>query len=185
MRSHVHWAPLLVAVVVGALAWFVAHRSRLNQRLQRREGPLEGFGGWLVFLAAMQWVAVFHTLGDVVLSLNHLKLADSASSNDYARAGSIAALVVRLLLFVFVLSSAIMMHRRSRLFPGLFRVEMVLLVLAPLLVAALVTWETEHAQMSAAIRAVFWIRVAILAPAAGVGYVYSLRSVRFRNTFVR
>jgi hypothetical protein len=95
-------------------------------------------------------------------------------------------MAVRSLLFVFVSWSAIMMHRKSRLFPALFRIEMVLLMLLPIALALLGTWMTERdGEMASGLRPAAWVRVALFAPAAGVGFVYSLRSQRFRNTFVR
>jgi hypothetical protein len=85
-----------------------------------------------------------------------------------------------------VLWSAIMMHRKSRLFPLLFRIEMVLLMLLPIALALLGTWMTGHeGDMGSGLRLAAWARVALFAPAAGIGFVYSLRSQRFRNTFVR
>jgi hypothetical protein len=185
MKSHFHLAPLVVAVAVGAVTWLVAHRMGLNQRLKPPAGRLEGFAGWLAFLAAMQWLAVLHTLGDLSLSLGQDKLSAVASANASWRAGHAAAIVLQVLLFLFVLWCAIVMHRKSRLFPRLFRLEMVLLLLVPLANALMVTWEGEHGRTSPMVEVVYWVRVAVFAPAAGIGYVYSLRSVRFRNTFVR
>lgn len=183
MKSHSHLAPLVVAVTVGAITWLVAHRRGLNRRLKPADGRLEGFAGWLGFLAAMQWLAVLHTVGDLSLSLGRGTLPAAASDNW--RAGHTTAIVLQVLLFFFVASCVIVMHRRSRFFPTLFRIEMVLLLLVPLAVALMVTWESEHGQTSPMVSVVYWVRVAIFAPAAGIGYVYSLRSVRFRNTFIR
>lgn len=186
MRHHIHLAPLLVAVAVGAVTWGVAHHFRLNQRLKAQgAAPMQGFAGWLAFLAAMQWLAVLHTLGDVGVTLGHRDLAEISSFSPYGKSGYVLAIVIQVILFLFVLWAAIAMHRRSRLFPRLFRIEMALLVLFPILVALLITWEIEHGQMSPSVRVVYWVRVAVFAPAAGIGYIYSLRSVRFRNTFIR
>jgi hypothetical protein len=184
VKSHIHWAPLLVALAVGLLAWFVAHRFRLNERWKGPTGASQGSDRWLLFLMVLQWLAVLHALGDVVDSLGPQRLASAASSGPYRYGGYIASIVALAALFIFVLWSAIMMHRKSRLFPKLFRIEMALLLFAPILIALWVTWETEHGTVSPLVSVLFWVRVAVFAPAAGIGYVYSLRSVRFRNTFV-
>lgn len=185
VKSHIHWAPLIVALTVGLLTWFVAHRFRLNERWKGPTGASQGPDGWLLFLMVLQWLAVLHALGDVVGSFSPQRLASAESSGPYRYAGYIASIVALVALFIFVLWSAIMMHRRSRLFPKLFRIEMALLLLAPILIALWVTWETEQGKVSQLVSVLFWLRVALFAPAAGVGYVYSLRSARFRNTFVR
>lgn len=188
MQGHIHWAPLIVALAVGLLTWFVAHRSRLNERWNRpsgasRTGASQGPDRWLLFLMVLQWLAVLHAFGDAVGSLSPQRLASAASSGPYRYAGYIASIVVLVLLFVFVLWSTIMMHRKSRLFPRLFRIEMALLLFVPLLIALWFSWETEQGRVPLLVSVMFWVRVAIFAPAAGIGYVYSLRSARFRNTF--
>ena len=132
----------------------------------------------------LQWLAVLHAFGDVAGNLGPQRLASAASSGPYRYGGYIASVVVLALLFIFVLWSAIMMHRKSRLFPKLFRIEMALLLFVPILIALGVTWETGHGKDSHLASVLTWVRVAIFAPAAGIGYVYSLRSVRFRDTFV-
>jgi hypothetical protein len=184
VQSHTHWAPLIVALAVGLLAWFVAHRLRLNERWKGPTGASQSSDGWLLFVMVLQWLAVLHAFGDVVGNLDPRRLASAASSGPYRYGGYIASIVALVLLFIFVLWSAIMMHRKSRLFPKLFRIEMALLLFGPILIALGVTWEAEHGKVSHLVSVLFWSRVAILAPAAGIGYVYSLRSIRFRNTFV-
>lgn len=184
MKSHVHWAPLIVALTVGLLTWFVAHRLKLNERWKGPTGASQGSGGWLLLLMVLQWLAVVHAFGDAVGSFSPQRLAAAAASGPWRYGGYIASIVVLVLLFIFVLWSAIMMHRRSRLFPKLFRVEMALLLIGPILIAFWFSWEAEHGKVSELMSVLLWVRVAIFAPAAGVGYVYSLRSARFRNTFV-
>lgn len=185
MRHQIHLVPLLVAVAVGLFTWFVGHARLKRQQAAPGGSVAQGFAGWLRFLAAMQWLAVLHALADVGITLGHRNLAEVGSFSPYGKSGYILAIVVQAILFLFVLWVAIVMHRKSRLFPTLFRIEMVLLMLFPILVALLVTWEIEHGQMSPAVSIAYWVRVAVFAPAAGIGYVYSLRSIRFRNTFIR
>jgi hypothetical protein len=185
VKSHIHWVPLIVALAVGLLTWFVARRLRLNERWKAPTGGSQGPDKWLLFLMVLQWLAVVHAFGDAVGSLSPQRLASAASSGPYRYAGYVASIVALVLLFIFVLWSTIMMHRKSRLFPKLFRIEMALLLFGPVLIALWFTWETEQGRISQLVSVLFWIRVAIFAPAAGIGYVYSLRSARFRNTFVR
>jgi hypothetical protein len=184
VKSHTHWAPLIVALTVGLLTWFVAHRMKLNERLKGPPGAAQGSGKWLLLLMVLQWLAVVHAFGDAASSLSPQRLAAAASSGPYRYGSYIASIVVLVLLFFFVLWSAIMMHRKSRLFPKLFRIEMALLLFGPILIALWFTWETEQGKVSESMSVLFWVRVALFAPMAGVGYVYSLYSVRFRNTFV-
>ena len=185
LTSQHHFAPLLVAVTAGAIAWFIAHRLHINQRVQASAGRLEGFAGWLVFLAALQWLAVLHTFSDFAIALGRYAQQSPATEGPAAQSGLLAAVGVQGLLFVVVLGSAILMHRKSRRFPPLFRIELALLVLFPVAVGLLMTWESEQGQVPPQLALAFWIRAALFAPAAGIGLVYSFRSVRFRNTFVR
>jgi hypothetical protein len=185
VKSHIHWAPLVVALTVGLLTWFVAHRLKLNERWKGTTGAPHRSDRWLLLMTVLQWLAVLHALGDVAGSLSPQRLASAAASGPYRYGGYIASIVALVLLFVFVLWSAIMMHRRSRLFPRLFRIEMVLLLFVPILIALWFTWETERGKIPQMVSVLFWVRVAIFAPAAGIGYVYSLRSATFRDTFSR
>lgn len=184
MGNHIHWAPLIVALGVGLITWFVAHSFRLNERWKASTSPSQGFAGWLLFLALLQGLTAIHAFGDIFTSIS-LKTHATAASSTPLGAGYTAAIVIRVLMFIFVLGSTIMMLRRSRLFPRLFRIEMVLLLVFPIVVALLTTWEIERSREPHLLSVLAWIRVAIFAPAAGIGYVYSLRSQRFRNTFVR
>ena len=184
MTSQYHLTPLLVAVAAGAIAWLVAHRMHLNRRPKPPGGRWEGFAGWLAFLAGLQWLAVVHTFGDFLGALERYAKRASATLSPTGQAGFIAAVALQGLLFGFVLWSAILMHRKSRRFPRLFRIEMVLLVLIPA-VTGLLAWEAQRQLASSQLALAYWLRAALFAPAAGIGFVYSLHSARFRNMFVR
>ena len=183
MTTHNHLVPRGVALAAGAIAWAIAHRLHLNERVRPASGALEGFAGWLLFLVLLQWSALAHALHAVLVDWG--RYTQHASASPYTRLGILTAVAVDWLVLLLVLLSTLMMHRKSRLFPRLFRLEMLALLAVPLVLALAVTWQSEEAQVPAAVAIVFWVRAALLAPAAGAGFVYSLRSRRFANTFVR
>ena len=127
--------PLIVALAVGLLTWCVAHRLRLNERWKAPTGGSPGPDKWLLFLMVLQWLAVVHAFGDAVGSLSPQRLASAASSGPSRYAGYIASIAALVLLFIFVLWSSIMMHRTSRLFTNLFRIEDGAVPFGPVLIA--------------------------------------------------
>src|ERR1700741_4074869 len=119
---------LLLAIAFGLAAYAIA------QRLARYRSPasaaVQGFGGWLLVLAIGQWLAAMHLLSEI---LRRLPLYERAWQMPESRAEALGEIAARVALLAFVLCAAIMMTRRSRLYPRLLRLELVLLVVLPAL----------------------------------------------------
>src|SRR5262249_2208938 len=99
------------------------------------------------------------------------------------RRGIIGETGLNIALLAFMFYTTVMMSMKRREFPTLFRFQLALLVVVPLLV----TWWTS---MSAG-RSIEGLEFAAIAARAVVGVIgaslsilYSLRSERVRNTFV-
>ena len=140
----------------------------------------EGFGGWLLLIAIGQWLGVF---GGAVQFL--LGLSDYASrwSDPLTRRGVVGEAGLELALLALMLYVAIMMSMKRRVFPTLFRIQLALVVVVPLLS----TWWTS----SSAGRPIEGLEFTGTAVQAVVGVIgaslsilYSLRSERVRNTFI-
>lgn len=169
----------LALLILGFLAiWFFAWRDKKR----RPEGAkIEGFGGWLLIVAIGQWFGALSFIADFLKALPEY---EKHWSNPIAQRVIMAEAGLTLGFVGFMIYVAIMMSMRRRVFLFLFRVELVLIVVGPLIVlfwAALVSdasleklnFGTEVGRsMGRAVGAAIWI-------------VYSLRSVRVRNTFVR
>jgi len=173
---------LLLAVAVGAVVYLVARRWMNNRPAAPAGAPIEGFAGWLLFLAIAQWFAVLSVAGEL---LRQIPLYQRYGDVPETRTATIVEAVGHLAVLAFVLWAAIAMARRSRLFPGLLRIELVLLVILPVLNLFWVTSETGTYVTEPKL----WIAVALRFVVTGLfataWFVYSLRSVRVRNTFVR
>jgi hypothetical protein len=105
----------------------------------RAEGTstgLEGFGGWLLLIAIGQWLGIF---GEVVQLLLELPRYASQWSVPPMRRGIIGEVGLNIALLAFMFYTTVMMSMKRREFPTLFRVQLALLVVAPLLV----TWWTS------------------------------------------
>jgi hypothetical protein len=185
MQAHHHAFPFLIFLLVGLGIYVAVQRRRHPERYARSGAPLEGFAGWLIFIGVLQGMAVLQVAGELMLHFREYQLQAPTIANPYARAGRIGGLVFQILLVALVLWSAVMMLRKSRTFPRLFRIELVLLVLIPVLLALLLKWVADHSALSPQLQLFYWVRAGIMAPAAAAAFVYSLRSERFRNTFVK
>jgi hypothetical protein len=88
-------------------------------------------------------------------------------------------------MLVLTLAAAILMMRRSRFYPALLRLELVLLVVLPMLGSL---WPMGASGSSYVTEPKLWLAVMVRFTAtaifAALWYVYSQRSLRVRNTFV-
>ena len=171
--------PLFALVLAAALALLV---YALGQRLARnRPAPgsaaqLAGFSGWLLLLAAGQWLAVAFLLVALVRPVPWY--VDGSEAQP-------ARLLAQTLLTVFVSSAAILMMRRSRLYPRLLRVELVLLVVLPPIEGMLMAGGNGAYVTQPKLWIGFAVRLAATSVFAATCYLYSQHSRRMRATFVR
>ena len=154
----------------------MAHRLRA----EGTSTGLEGFGGWLLLIAVGQWLGIFGELVELLMELPRYASQWSAPS---MRRGIIGEAGLNIALLVFMFYTTVMMSMKRREFPTLFRFQLALLVVVPLLV----TWWTSRS----AGRPIEGLEFAATAARAVVGVIgasfsilYSLRSERVRNTFV-
>jgi hypothetical protein len=173
---------LLLAVVLGLAVYAVGQRLLRHRPLAAAGAPVEGFAGWLLVLAIGQWLAVLSLFGE---ALRLMSLYERYLVLREMRTAMIVNLAGHLALLVFVLSAAVLMMRKSRLYPRLLRIELMLLVVLP---ALSIVWETEETGTYVTGPKV-WIAVALRFVATGVfaslWFIYSQHSLRVRNTFVR
>jgi hypothetical protein len=140
----------------------------------------EGFGGWLLLIAIGQWLGVFGQLAQLLLAL-----PDYASrwSDLTMRRGIMGEAGLDLAVFAMMLYTAIMMSMKRREFPTVFRLQLALLVVVPMLS----TWWTSTSA-GKPIEGLEFAGTAVQAVAGVIGaslsILYSLRSERVRNTFI-
>jgi hypothetical protein len=140
----------------------------------------EGFGGWLLLIAVGQWLGVFAGLVQFLLGL-----PDYASrwSDPLMRRGVMGEAGLEIALLAMMLYTAVMMSMKRREFPTLFRIQLALVVVVPLLS----TWWTSTSA-GTPIEGLEFASTAVQAVVGVVGaslsILYSLRSERVRNTFV-
>lgn len=173
-------ALLLAGGVVLVVVAVVYLNERRIRGARRRGEALEGFGGWLLLLAIGQWLM----LAGLVCALPFMVLGGLTWLENDSPAIGLAQSPFVAAAAAFALYVNVTMTRKRRAFPRLFRVQIVLSIVLPLVLilieaamasptAAPVQWKSEIAGM---------VMPAII---AAVWFLYSLRSVRVRNTFVR
>ena len=164
-----------VALVIGAV-WYFERRIR---RARAREETPEGFRGWLAFLAINQWLGVLGIPG-----------ALAYSTPEIARYWSYAALRSALLLqaaivlavWTFMIYVTVMMMKKRRIFPLLFRIQVGLAIALPVL---LVLSQTASGIPIARLDLDAEVGRSIVPTIAQIlWFAYSLKSLRVRNTFV-
>ena len=141
---------------------------------------LEGFGGWLLLIAIGQWLGVFGTLGDFLM-----ELPDYAAqwSDPAVRRGIVGEAVLDAGLIAFMFYTAIMMNMKRHEFPTLFRLQLALVVVLPVLSILWMSRSTGQALGTVDFAATAAQAVAGVI-GASISILYSLRSERVRNTFV-
>ena len=158
-----------------ASAWYHSRQEQVKDALTRPEG----FGGWLLLIAIGQWLGVFAGLGQLLLGLPDYM---SQGSDPLMRRGVMGEAGLEVALLAMMLYTAVMMSMKRREFPALFRIQLALIVVVPLLS----TWWTS----TSAGKPIEGLEFAGTAVQAVVGVIgaslsilYSLRSERVRNTF--
>jgi hypothetical protein len=142
-------------------------------------GP-EGFGGWLLLIAIGQWLGVFGALVQLLLELPGYAGQWGDPSMRRAVIGD-AGLDVAMLAFMFYVT--VMMSMKRREFPTLFRIQLALLVVVPLLSTWWVSFSTGKPLESLDFTATA-VNAVIATIGASLSILYSLRSQRVRNTFI-
>ncbi|MFZ5782721.1 MAG: hypothetical protein ACOY4R_21170 [Pseudomonadota bacterium] len=167
---------LIAALAAGLVGHGIAHILRRRGLLPepRAGAPVEGFGGWLLLLAGLQWLAVFGLLAWLSREMGALQRPGAA--------GTPALLTGYFAILAFVTWTAVAMMRRRRLFLVLLRIELVLLVVLSTMDLSIFgsSYVTEPKAWLAVLA-----RFALASGIAALGFAYSAASVRVRNTFVR
>jgi hypothetical protein len=146
---------------------------------QAAEGP-EGFGGWLLLVAIGQWLG---TLFQLVEFIGELPTWMSQWSDPHLHRSTIGEAALSLGLFVFMFYTTIIMSMKRRDFPTLFRVELALFVVVPLLTIWWVARSTGT-EVDRVSFAGIATEAVIGTIGASISVLYSLRSARVRNTFI-
>ena len=167
---------LVLAVVVALSVYVLGHLLARHRVPLRATGPREGFAGWLLLLAAGQWLTVLLLLAALIRRMPLMADADHPQQ---------LRLFGHLLLLALALSSAILMTRKSRLYPRLLRLELVLLVVVPPIDALWLTEENGAYVTEPKLWIAFAVRLAATGMFAAAWYLYSEHSRRVRATFVR
>jgi hypothetical protein len=140
----------------------------------------EGFGGWLLLVAIGQWLGLFRELVEFIWALPTWLDQWSDLALQRAMLGEVG---LSLGLLAFMLYTTITMSMKRHEFPTLFRIELALYVVVPLLT----TWWVSKSTGTPVDKMTY---AAIVAEAiagtigASLSILYSLRSTRVRNTFV-
>jgi len=171
----------MLALAVGLTVYAVAHRV-MRQRAPTAATTVEGFWGWLLLLAIGQWLAVLHLLSEI---LRRLPLYQRAWETSGQRAEALGEIVGRLVILAFVTAAAVLMTRKSRLYPRLLRIELVGMVVLPALSGLWLTEESGTYVTEPKLWLAVTVRFVATAAVAAAWYVYSQHSLRMRNTFVR
>ena len=172
---------LMLALAVGLTVYAVAHRV-MRQRAPMAATTVEGFWGWLLLLAIGQWLAVVHLLAEI---LRRLPLYQRAWEMSGQRAEALGEIVGRLVILAFVTAAAVLMTRKSRLYPRLLRIELVGVVVLPALGGLWLIEESGTFVTEPKLWLAVTVRFVATAVVAAAWYVYSQHSLRMRNTFVR
>ena len=146
---------------------------------QAAEAP-EGFGGWLLLIAVGQWLGILRELLEFIWALPTWM---SQWSDPVLRRAAIGEAGLSASLFAFMLYTVTMMSLKSREFPTLFRFELALYVVAPLLSIWWVSVSTG-ASVEGASFAGIAVEAVLGTIGACISILYSLRSARVRNTFI-
>jgi hypothetical protein len=170
-------ALIVVALLaaVGAAVWLNERRIR---RARRSGVPLQGFGGWLLLLAV---IVVVEFLGFAGLLGTMLAEDETWMGNHSPRVIQFQAPVIAAttcLLFWL----CILMFRKKQLFPRVFRIHLVVMWIMPVLMALLEAASLGSARVPLSVSGVEVVGTTL---GTVLWWVYSVRSIRVRNTFTR
>jgi hypothetical protein len=169
---------VLLALAIGGAIYLVVRRG-----LAPASGaPPEGFGGMLLYLAIVQWLAVVIVAARLLWRMPPWQDYVEAPQ---VHASGIAEVIGHLAALVFVSWTAVSMTRRRRLFPLLLRIELVLLAVLPVVELFFAPAETDTYVTAPKLWIAIALRIVTTGLFAAALFVYSLRSERVRNTFVR
>jgi Protein of unknown function (DUF2569) len=169
---------VLLALAIGGAIYLVVRRW-----LAPGSGaPPEGFGGALLYVAILQWLGVVIVAARL---LSRMPPWEDYVDAPEAHTSSIAETIGHLAALVFVLCAAVSMTWRRRLFPVLLRIESVLLAALPFIELLFAPAETDSYVTAPKLWIAIALRIVVTGLFAAALFVYSLRSERVRNTFVR
>ena len=169
---------VLLALAIGGAIYLVVRRWLMPTS----GAPPAGFGGMLLYVAIVQWLGVVVVAGKLFWPMP--PLADYFDAPQ-AHASAIVETLGHLAVFVFGLWAALLMTRRGRLFPILLRIELVGLAALPFVELIFGTTETDSYVTAPKLWIAIALRIVVIGLFAAALFVYSLRSERVRNTFVR
>jgi hypothetical protein len=158
----------------------MAGASRYLAGMTDASEKLEGFGGWLLLVAIGQWLGVFGTLGDFLMELPNYA---AQWSDPAVRRGVVGEAALDAGLVAFMLYTAIMMNMKRHEFPTLFRLQLALVVVLPVLSILWMSRSTGH-PLGTLDFAATAAQAVVGVIGASISILYSLRSERVRNTFV-
>ena len=167
-----------------ALGWHEPMLSKIwrvaGDRMKQAAGAPEGFGGWLLLIAIGQWLGILRELVELVWALPTWA---SQWSDPILRRTALGEAGLSAGLIAFMLYTTIMMSLKRQEFPTLFRIELALYVVVPLLSIGWVSASTGATVERASLAGIA-VEAIIGTIGAWISMLYSLRSVRMRNTFI-
>jgi hypothetical protein len=167
---------LALAVGLALSVYALGHHLVRHRAPSTSAPPPVGLAGWLLVLSASQWLAVLLVLGSLVR-----RMAWTPDASEFMQ----LRLFGYLLLLAFVTWAAILMMRKSRLYPRLLRIELALLVVLPPIDALWLADENGTYVTEPKLWIAFAVRLAATSMFAAAWYLYSQHSLRMRSTFVR
>jgi uncharacterized YccA/Bax inhibitor family protein len=146
---------------------------------QASDAP-KGFGGWLLLIAIGQWLGILRELVGFVWALPTWA---NQWSDPILRRAAMGEAGLSAGLIAFMLYTVIMMSLKRHEFPTLFRIELALYVVVPLLSVGWVSVSTGAAVERASFAGIAAESIVGMI-GAWISMLYSLRSERMRNTCI-
>lgn len=166
---------LVFAVMLALSVYALGHLFARHRVPSGVTAPPQGFAGWLLVLAAGQWLAMLLVVAALLRGMP--QTADTSVPAQLR-------LLAHLLLLAFTAATTILMMRKSGLYPRLLRVELVLLVVLPPIQAIWFAEENGSYVTEPKLWIAFAVRLAATSMLAAGLFLYSQHSLRMRATFV-